>query len=235
MVSLISLALMGAQQPVTIVPVPRPDKWWQDRHAAIVARANKGDIRLAFIGDSITHSFGGEPQSGESWNNVGNTVWAKHYAKRSALNLGMSGDGTQHVLWRLQNGELGKSKPKVIVIMIGTNNLPPRPAAEAALGVKTIVEWLRKNQSQARLVVHSIFPRGLNADHPLRRKVVEANKMISRDLTGVKGVWYLDNYATFLNPDGVLEQSIMPDGLHPNERGYQMWADSLEPLLKRWL
>ncbi len=212
-----------------IVPVPRPDDWWKNRHAAEVERAKQGNADLAFIGDSITHGWGGGPEKGERFDHE---IWDKTFGKYHPINLGFSGDRTQHVLWRLQNGELDGVKLKVAVIMIGTNNIGGNKPAEIAEGVGSIVDWLHQNQRQAKVVVLAIFPRSPNPDNWPRRRVEETNRILE-PLTREKGAIYLDIGDKFLDEYGVLRPNIMPDFLHPNKAGYQIWADAVAPKLKQ--
>lgn len=213
---LASLLLLQTQSD-TIVPVPRNDDWWKKRHEASVARAKQGDANLVFIGDSITHSFGGP-------------IWDKYYGPRKPMNLGFSGDRTQHVIWRLQNGEMDGVKPKVVVMMIGTNNQSANTPEQTALGVQAIVTWLRQHQRQAKIVMLDIFPRDPNPDNVLRRKVEATNRL----LQDIREVQHVNINDVFLDEFGKLSRDIMPDFLHPNQEGYQRWADALEPTLKKY-
>jgi beta-glucosidase len=225
------LASLAIQTPNTITPVPRPDEWWKKRHAAAVERAKQGNSDLAFVGDSITHGWGGGPEKDERFNR---DIWDKTFAAYKPINLGFSGDRTQHVLWRLQNGEMDGVKPKVVVIMIGTNNIGSDSPEDIVKGIGSIIDWLHKNQKQAKLVVHAIFPRSPNPDNRPRRKVEDTNRLLET-LVRQKHEIYLDINAQFLDEYGVLRSNIMPDYLHPNQVGYKIWADGLSPTLKRLL
>ncbi len=204
-----------------IVPVPRPDDWWKKRHEDLLVRAKQGDSDLAMIGDSITHGWNGE-------------LWEKNFGKYKPMNLGFSGDRTQHVLWRLQNGELNRVHPKVAVIMIGTNNIGGNSPAQIAEGIGSIIDWLHTNQRQAKIVLHAIFPRSPNPDNWPRRKVEDTNRLLE-PLAQQKGAIFLDINAKFLDEYSVLSPNIMPDYLHPNAEGYKIWADNLAPTLKKLL
>lgn len=226
---MIAVALLTAKLANdAIIPVPRPDDWWKNRHAAAVERAKQGNSDLAFIGDSITHGWGGGPEKNERFNH---TIWDKYFGKYNPINIGFSGDRTQHVLWRLQNGELDGVKPKVCVIMIGTNNMGGNSPEQITEGVGSIVDWLHKNQRQAKVVVLAIFPRSPNPDNWARRKVDTTNTLLE-PLARQKGAMYLDIGPKFLDEYGVLRPNIMPDYLHPNQEGYQIWADAIAPTLK---
>ncbi len=207
-----------------VTPVDRTDERWVTRNESLNARARKGGIDLIFLGDSIT----------QGWEGVGKEVWAKHYAPRRALNLGISGDRTQHVLWRLDHGNLDGlvspdgAGPKLIVLMIGTNNSngDDNTAAEIADGIKAIVEKLRARLPKTKILMLAIFPRG-ETPNPQRDKNAEASLLASKIGDGDM-VHYLDIGARFLSPDGTLSKDIMPDGLHLSPRGYEIWAEAID-------
>jgi lysophospholipase L1-like esterase len=226
----ISLSLFAAvcvakdAPPATVKPVPRPDAWWKQRHEAVNDRIKKGNVDLLMIGDSITHG----------WEDQGKEIWKKYYDKRNAVNLGYGGDGTQHVLWRLDNGEIDGITPKLAVIMIGTNNAgnDRDSAANIVAGVKAIVEKLRKKQPEMKILVLGIFPRGEDDKDAFRQVNMKANESIAKLADG-KMVFYLDIGDKFLGTDRTLPKDVMPDLLHPNAKGYQIWADAFEPTVAK--
>jgi lysophospholipase L1-like esterase len=219
-----------------VVPVPRAgekDKWWMDRQASFNERvkqgAEKGDIGMLFIGDSIT----------QGWEGEGKGVWAEFYAKRNAVNLGIGGDRTQHVIWRLRNGNLaGLAKPKagaapkVAVVMIGTNNSngSDNSAEEIAEGVQTIIAELRTGVPETKVLLLGIFPRG-EKPNPQREKLAAVNERIAK-LDDGKNVFYMDIGKVFLAEDGTLPKDIMPDFLHLSAKGYRLWAEAIEAKVK---
>ncbi len=203
--------------PATAIPVPRNDSWWTQRNDQMNARVKQGNVDLLFIGDSITQGWEGAKD-----------IWEKFYGKRNAVNLGIGGDQTQHVLWRLQNGNIKGIKPKAAVLMIGTNNSHGFPPEQIAVGVKAIVEELRKDLPQTKVLVLAIFPRGPNKDDPLRQVVAKTNALIASIGDG-KMVRFLDIGPKFLEKDGTLSKEIMPDLLHLSSKGYQIWAEAIEP------
>ncbi len=215
-----------------VEPAPR-DANWVKRHEGFVAIARQGGVEVLFLGDSITDGWRKEdPKSG------GKKVWDANFAPLHAANFGISGDRTQHVLWRLENGELDGIKPKAIVLMIGTNNTglerdgktPRNTPAEAAEGVKLIITKLRTKLPQTKILLLAVFPRGEKPDHPGRVQVAEINRLIA-PLADKKFVRFLDIGPKFLAPDGTLPGEIMPDFLHPGEKGYEIWAAAIkEPL-----
>ena len=220
-----SSSLLTAKEPATpvkkqhsaIKPVPRSG-WWSKRHQAMNAKAAKGDIDLVFIGDSIT----------QGWEGKGRDVWKKHYGNRKALNLGISGDRTQHVLWRLDNGNLKGISPKLAVIMIGTNNSnrQDNTAEEIGDGIVAIINKLQKKTPKTKILLLAVFPRGAKPS-PQREKNAKASA-IGAKLADGKNIFYLDIGPKFLTKDKVLTRDIMPDLLHLSAKGYQIWADSIE-------
>lgn len=193
--------------------------WWTLRHDAVVERVAKGDVDLLMIGDSITHG----------WESGGKEMWAKYYAPRKAVNLGFSGDRTQHVLWRLDHGEIDGIGPKLAIIMIGTNNSNGKDntAAEIGDGIVAICKKLRKELPEMKILILAIFPR---AEKPCgqRAKNAKASELASKIADG-KMIHYLDINKGFLTEDGTLPKDIMPDFLHPNVKGYKIWAEAMEP------
>jgi lysophospholipase L1-like esterase len=215
-----------AKPEATTTPVPRKDKFWIERQDKLNARVKKhSNAELLFIGDSITHGWEG---SG------GKEIWKQYYGKRHAVNLGIGGDQTQHVLWRLDHGNLDGIHPKLAVVMIGTNNCGSNTSEEIADGVKAIVEKLRTKVPEIKVLVLDIFPRGPNAEDHLRKVNEAANERIAKLADG-EHVFYLDIGPKFLGPDGTLSKEIMPDLLHPNAKGYEIWATSIEPTIVKLL
>ena len=209
--------------PKALLPEPRPEPGQVQRHESFNVISKKGEAQLVFLGDSITQGWGG----------AGKEVWAKTWEPMQPANFGIGGDRTEHVLWRLENGNYDGLKPKLTVLMIGTNNTGHRmdPAADTAAGVKAIVEKLRSKQPQMKVLVLGVFPRGEKVDDPQRARTNEINALLPR-LADDKAVHYLDISKTFLQPDGSLSKDIMPDFLHLSPKGYELWAAAIEPRVK---
>ena len=222
----LSLSLSAEEKPKlhsALNPVPRGGGW-MNRHNSFNARVAKGNVDLVFIGDSITQGWGGK----------GKGVWAKFYGKRNTVNLGIGGDRTQHVIWRLDNGNLKNITPKAAVIMIGTNNAGGNTSKEIADGVGVIVKQIRTKSPKTKILLLGVFPRGTNnADK--RRQVNEGANAIFSKLDDGKHVHYLDIGPKFLEKDGTLTREIMPDLLHLSEKGYTIWAESIEAQLAKLL
>jgi len=207
-----------ATAPATVCPAQREgNDWWQGRHAAMNKRVAKGNVDLLMIGDSIT----------QGWEGHGKDIWAEYYAKRNAVNLGISGDRTEHVLWRLQNGNIENISPKLAVIMIGTNNAGSNTSEEIAQGVEKIVGLLRRELPEMKLLVLAIFPRGETPSDKHRLINDGANERIEKLANG-KMIHYLNIEQAFLEEDGTLPKEIMPDFLHPRKKGYAIWASAME-------
>ncbi|MHC4291567.1 MAG: GDSL-type esterase/lipase family protein [Planctomycetota bacterium] len=171
-------------------------------------------------------------------------MWEQYYAPRNAVNMGFSGDQTQHVLWRLENGEIDGINPKLAVVMIGTNNSngDDNTAEEIADGIKAICARLRTELPKTKILILAIFPRGneeefeetemaYTAMNDQWAKNNKASKLASKIADG-KHIFYLDINDAFLNEKGQLTEEVMPDLLHPNEKGYQLWAEAMEPTIQ---
>lgn len=193
------------------------------RHRAFNERIKQGDVDLILIGDSITHR----------WETQGKKVWQEYYDHRKAVNLGISGDRTQHVLWRLENGNIDGISPKVAVVMIGTNNLSKNrnTVEETADGVIAICKKLRTDLPKMKILLLGIFPRS-QYPCPLRDKVYKTNNIISKIADG-RMIHYLDIGNKFLEHDGSISKEVMPDYLHLSTKGYQIWAEAMERKLAR--
>lgn len=191
-----------------------------ERHRAFNARVREGNVELLFIGDSITHG----------WEGAGKEVWQKYYGHRNAVNLGIGGDRTQHVLWRLDNGNVDGISPKVAVVMIGTNNHPPRNTAEEISdGIIAVCRKLRTKLPKTKILLLAIFPRS-QTPCELRDQLAEASKRVSKIADG-RMIHYLDIGDRFVEADKSLSKEIMPDYLHLSPKGYQIWAQAIEPKL----
>jgi lysophospholipase L1-like esterase len=205
---------------------------WLKRHEGFVEIAKtQAHCDLLFLGDSIT----------DYWRSKGKELWDREYAPHGAVNFGISGDRTQHLLWRLQNGEIGGLKPKVIVMMIGTNNIGfesdkkrvRNTAPQIAGGIKANIDYLRAQLPKAKILLLAVFPRG-EPDSPARADVLEINRRIAKFDDG-RHVFFLNIGPVFLAPDGTIPKDIMPEQLHPTPKGYQLWADAMRPTLERLL
>ncbi len=215
-------SLMG-EHPSTVRPLPLGTHWWIGRYLQMNARIKQGNADLLFIGDSITHN----------WENEGKEVWQKFYGNRNAVNLGIGGDTTQLVLWRLDHGNIDGISPKLAVVMIGTNNTAVNTAEETADGVKAIVEKLRAKLPETKVLLLAIFPRGAT-DNPRRQTNAQVNEIISKLADG-KSVFYLDIGQRFLGDGGKLSRDIAHDLLHLSAKGYEIWAESIEPMVAKLL
>lgn len=220
------------EQTLSIIPVEHTAtwaiEWWLPRHEAKLneIKQRNHDIDLVFLGDSITHN----------WESKGAQFWSKYYSHRKALNLGFGGDRTEHVLWRLQNGELDGLNPKLVVLMIGTNNTGHRqdPAEATALGIETILAELKQRLPHSKILLLAIFPRGAQHDDPLRQLNDEINAKI-RYFADNKNIFWLNMNHVFLQEDLSLSTEVMEDLLHPESPQYEIWAQTIEPYIARFV
>jgi lysophospholipase L1-like esterase len=204
--------------------------WWKDRFEQKVKLAAEGGFEVMFVGDSITHGID---------DNRDNDVFDKMLAPAKIGNFGFSGDRTENVLWRFEHGNLsGKINPRVIMVMIGTNNTGHRMDKPEGIadGVAAIVSQLTEKFPSANILLLGIFPRGQDVKDAMRINNDKANEIIARlDGTANGHVHYLNINAKLLTADGVLARDIMPDLLHPNAKGYEIWANAVVPEIKKYL
>jgi lysophospholipase L1-like esterase len=215
--------LFAAPLHSAIDPVPRTDQGWVTRQDAFNKKVLEVGERaeVIFIGDSIT----------QGWEGAGREAWEKHFAKYNAINLGIGGDRTQHVLYRLENGNLKGLKPKAAVVMIGTNNSngEDNTVEQIADGITAIVQKLRDRLPETKILLIPIFPRGENPN-PQRGKINQVNQIIQK-LADDRHVLWVDFGHKYLNSDGTIPRDLMPDYLHLSPKAYAIWAESIaEPL-----
>ena len=231
LVALLPFALAQTPAPARVdasAPLAKNDTGgFVKRHESFLARAQAGPVGLLFLGDSITDGWSKAPH-----------IWAAYYGQYQPANFGISGDTTQNVIWRIEHGELAGITPKVTVLMIGTNNSGSHTAAEIAAAATKIVRLIREKIPGTKVLLLAIFPRGArkNRDGSLdtgveKMAVIRAANAELAKLDDGQNVRYLDLTAKFLGDDGKIPSIIMPDRLHPNAAGYQLWADAMQPLL----
>lgn len=219
------------------VAVPRADNNSMLAHEQLLEKAKKGRIDLYFLGDSITRRWG---TSDEQYKHFYEN-WKQNFWGWNAANFGWGGDTTQNVLWRLENGELDNVNPKVIVLMIGTNNIgkisptanPDPRIADVTKGIKAILDLCRGKAPNAKIILMSIFPRNDNME--VMPTINAINKKIEKFADGKK-IKFVDVTKKMADKNGKLFAGItVSDGLHLDVKGYQVWADAIKPQLKKWL
>jgi lysophospholipase L1-like esterase len=216
-----------ANKSVAATPAPKLDKDKKPQagfikaHEDYVAIAKKGGVEVLFLGDSIT----------AGWRGAGKEAWAKHIEPLKAANFGIGGDRTQHVLWRITNGELDGITPKVAVVMIGTNNTGSDSAEDIAGGIEAIVKTVQEKSPATKVLLLAVFPRGATMPNPANTKIQEINKIIAK-LDDGKKVKFLDIGPKFMAEDKTLPKDVMPDFLHLSPKGYEIWAEAMLPTLK---
>jgi lysophospholipase L1-like esterase len=181
-----------------------------------------GPHDMIWEGDSIT----------DFWQKGGKAVWDAHFGKIKIADFGISGDQVQHLLWRVQHGQLDGQDPKLVMIMIGTNN-NGQNVADVATGIKMLLGEYETRCPHAQILLLGIFPRSANASDPQRQWGNQVNAIISGYASDPR-VTYLDFGDKFLQPDGTLPKDVMPDSLHPNAKGYEIWANAIAPVVEKY-
>src|SRR5665213_1616413 len=189
------------QKPASCIPSKKDPNRHEQFLKDKAAQLEKGPIQVVFEGDSIT----------DGWRGGGKKVWKEYYSKYNTLNLGIGGDRTEHVLWRVQHGELDGLDPKVVVMMIGTNNIGSS-VSDIVAGITCDVKAIHEKLPNTKILLLGVFPRSPKPTDNARPKIKEVNEAISK-------------------LDGTDPKSIMPDALHPNEKGYYIWAKAMQPTL----
>ena len=212
-------------------PIPRPysHMWslWMKHHNGLAdGLAKQEKVDLLMVGDSITFRFA----------RAGRKVFEQYYKPRNGYNFGSSGDRTEHILWRLRNGKLDSIRPKLVTLLIGTNNLMRKEETpeQTAYAIDAITKELRQRLPEAKILILGIFPRGRTVDDPGRLRNEKVNSLISK-LQDSEKIFYLDVGHVFLNPDRTINTDLISDTVHPNEKGFEAWAEAMEPTIKRLL
>ena len=202
-----------------VIPAPRTDAGILERQAEVLRRAKAtAKAPVIFIGDSIT----------QGWEDGGREVWQEQFASLGALNLGVSGDRTEHVLWRLAQAPITHLEPKVVVLLIGTNNLghASSNAEQTLAGVLEVIAQLHAQAPHAVLLVHEIFPRGERFNE-MRGNIAQINQVLrgqAGPTTRVLG--FSDRW---VRADGTIGKETMPDFLHLSPAGYEQWVAAIGP------
>lgn len=196
---------------------------WMGRHEGICKEAREKDPDVIFIGDSITHF----------WQDVGKPHWKKLYSKYEPINMGFGGDRIQHLLWRLQNGELEWIEPQVAVLLIGTNNSADNTAAEIVEGIETVCALIHEKLPGTKIMLQAIFPRD-EVDSP-RRAVNDAVSEKVAMLDNGEWIFFRDMRDIWIDDAGVINKDLMEDLLHPTRAGYAAWGERLLPAIEELL
>ncbi len=211
----------AAGQPVTTVPQPSESSWFAPTNAAIDATAAQGNAQVIFLGDSLTYG----------WTAFADNTWNQSFGQFQPLDAGIPGDTTQNILWRLDNGLLDNVRPKLVVLLAGTNNLLNDSSADIAAGVKAIVDTLHERLPDTKVLLVGIPPTGTSATFPYRQKEAAANALIQTLADGVD-TFYVDLTPLLLAPNGDQQAGIFfSDQVHLTAAGYQIYAQAIGPLV----
>lgn len=222
---LLSTATVFAQQ-VSTIPVAKSEAWIKRAHAT-AKRAQMGGWELVFLGDSIT----------DFWTSKGREAWARFFGDYKALNLGVSGDCTEHLLWRLDNGQLDNYQPKLFVLMIGTNNtghrkLSDESAQDTVDGIKAVLDRLEIKTPETPVLLLAIFPRGKEPTNQARVRNEAINAELPK-LADDKRVFFMNINDKLMEPDGTLSREILGDFLHLTAKGYEIWGEAIAPFVEK--
>jgi lysophospholipase L1-like esterase len=216
------------------MPTPRTDPAFEMLTTQDNATASHGGANVVFLGDSVTYFWGDTNRAA-----TGFDVWRTQIAPLGAVNFGIPSDATQNLLWSVENGLLA-GHPRVVVLQIGTNNLPDPPAGSGdgpvatAAGIQAIVQEIEALSPTTKILLVGLLPRGQTPNDPLRADTAWVNATISQ-LANNRMIFYVDIGAKFLNPDGTLSTALLPDGVHPSLAGYAIWSAAIQGPLRAML
>jgi lysophospholipase L1-like esterase len=210
-------------QGVNPAAFPAPRDVWYVTVQQKFDRFSGKHFDIVFDGDSITNR----------WENTGKEYWSRYFEGQAAC-FGIEGDRTENILWRLGKGQVNGIDPKVVVLMIGTNNCGRDSADQIAEGVKADVAEYKTRCPQAHIILMAVFPRGAQATDGGRVKVAEINAKIASLGDGDR-VSFVDIGSKLIEPNGEILPSMMPDALHPTAKGYQIWSDAILPIIDKYV
>ena len=230
--SLLGLASLHATEKVYTNTIPAganpaavatpKDNWYIDVQKKFDRYSGKR-AAIIFDGDSITNR----------WEGTGRDTWKKYFEGKAA-DFGIEGDRVENVLWRLGKGQVDGVNPKVVVLMIGTNNSGANTAEQIAGGIKVLVAEYEKRCPNAHIILMGVFPRGETPADGGRKKVAGVNALI-KSLDQDKRVTYVDITPKLLQPDGTISKDMMPDFVHPTAQGYEIWAEAILPVINQYV
>ncbi|NJN39088.1 MAG: GDSL family lipase [Acaryochloridaceae cyanobacterium CSU_3_4] len=207
------------QDPTIPIPgyFPKYPQAWLNFHKKHLQQTRKNKINIAFLGDSITQGWGKHKK-----------LWQKEYGSRGAVNFGIGGDRTQQILWRIDHGLFDHMRPQLVVLNIGVNNLWRGSSSPVRItaGIEKIVDAIQTKSPQTKILLLGIFPTGKQPNTPIRKRIRAINALVAK-LDNGKTIRFLDIGSQFLEADGKISKSVMPDYLHLSRKGYQIWATSM--------
>lgn len=175
---------------------------------------------ILFVGDSIT----------AGWNQE---VMKSKFSKYRAMQIGIGGDWTQNVLWRIENSTLDQVKPKLVILMIGTNNFGHGYSIdEIVAGNAAIIKAIDKKSPDTKILLLGIFPRGKNISEPGNVTIKQINEKL-QPLADKKNIFFLDIGNKLVEADGTLSKEVFYDGLHITKEGYIRWSDAIQPTVEK--
>ena len=225
---------MSETYPRTCIPVPKIEEdcydWWK-RHESKKAWVKSHRAEVVFFGDSLTHFWSAEDNV-----NYGGNLWEELFAGKPVLNLGYGYDRIQNVLWRIDHGELENQNPKLFVICIGTNqysissNYSGDTPEDTAAGIRFLLEKLRKGFPDAHLAVMALFPRGGKMP-----EIRSTNRLLSEFVPAMENAELIDITEKYVNPAGEPDPRFFQgDWCHLNRAGYELWAEAVLPVIRKY-
>lgn len=196
---------------------------WQQHHERLVRAPSRTTAKLIFLGDSITEGWAVAP------------AYKEYFGKYAPFNLGIASDTTQNVLWRLEHGALEGSHPRVVVTMIGINNLAGGFSVDdTAAGVRAVVASVQKCVPEARILLLGILPARQDAANPLRQKIQDTNRQLAA-LAVAGRVEFRDVGQVLLETDGSISKATLRDFVHPTPEGFERLSKAVAPSLESML
>lgn len=237
-VLLIAGAAPASHAILATMPISRLDlPWWKARHEAVLERLRHGPVDLLFLGDSITQNW--ERTGPPEWADY-QPIWRHFYGDRNAVNAGFVGDTTASLIWRIRNGEVAGIAPRVVIVLIGANNLGRLHwnAEDTLAGIDTILTDLKKRLPTTKILLIGVLPSDRSAW--ATSTTLTINAALKTRYGHSAEIAYVDPTPVFTR-DGKLLRDLFYDPmqspgaapLHPTAQGMEKLARTIEPTLAR--
>jgi lysophospholipase L1-like esterase len=206
------------------IPIADAREEWQEQHAEFIKIASSRQLELIFFGDSLTRGWIEHQQ-----------VWVEHVTPKPTGFFAIGGDTTNHVLWRIENGELDGPPPKLVLLLIGTNNRwVLDDSTDIATSIAFITARIQERVPQAKILVLGVLPQGPKAWGSSRVIFTDVNQQL-KSLDNAKSIFVRDLGACLLDTDGELNKTVSEDGTHLTQVGYMRLANALGPIVRELL
>jgi platelet-activating factor acetylhydrolase IB subunit beta/gamma len=218
----IETGLQKRKHRMPMEPVMRTDDHFKTKHAQILKMGRARNIQVVFLGDSLVRRWEDNIE-----------LWDRYFAGYNAANFGMGSDCLENIKWRILHGELEGIAPKILLMLAGTNNLDKDSVETIVSGIGEITAIIRRKLKDSIIVILGLLPRNRNETGlDYARKIGEINKRLRGQYANTEGILFRDVGSDLINAEGIVNEAIMPDGLHLNRAGYEVVGPRLKAIIE---